>query len=85
MNTFGHIPVRDLTMAYSVNSEGRTLIREKSIHESFRGSILDSIFAECERKPSVEVFGLFWAYTKMVDPEVQTTNCNGEVSKEKGM
>ena len=33
-------------MAYSVNSKGRTLIRGKSIEESLRGSILDSIIAE---------------------------------------
>ena len=46
MNVCGHIPVRDLTMAYSVNSMRRTLIREKSIHESFRGSIFGYIIAE---------------------------------------
>ena len=40
--------------------------RGKSIHESFRGSILDSIIEECKRKLSVEVFG---ASTKMVDSE----------------
>ena len=33
-------------MAYSVNSKGRTLIRGKSIDESLRGNILDSIIAE---------------------------------------
>ena len=70
VNACGHIPVRDLTMAYSVNSKRRTLIRGKSIHESFRGSILGSIIAECKRKLSVEVFG---ASTKMVDFE--TPNC----------
>ena len=66
VNASGHIPVRDLTMAYSVNSKRRTLIRGKSIHESFRGSILESIIAGCKRKLSVEVFG---ASTKMVDSE----------------
>ena len=66
VNAYGHIPVHDLTMAYSVNSKRRTLIRRKSIHESFRGSILESIIAECKRKLSVEVF---MASTKMVDPE----------------
>ena len=66
MNACGHIPVRDLTMTYSVNCKRRTLIRGKSIHESLRGSILDSIIAECKRKLSVEVFG---ASTKMVDSE----------------
>ena len=70
VNTCGHIIVRDLTMAYSVNSKRRTLIRGKSIHESFRESILRSIIAECKRKHSVEVFG---ANTKMVDSE--TPNC----------
>ena len=33
-------------MAYSLNSKGRTLIGGKSIDESLRGSILDSIIAE---------------------------------------
>ena len=66
VNACGHIPVLDLTMVYSVNSKRRTLIRRKSIHESFRGSILESIIAECKRKLSVEVFG---ASTKMVDSE----------------
>ena len=46
VNACGHIPVRDLTMAYSVNSKRRTLIGGKSIHESFRGSILGSIIVE---------------------------------------
>ena len=54
VNACGHIPVRDLTMTYSVNSKKRTLIRGKSIHESLRGSILDSFIAECKRKLSVE-------------------------------
>ena len=66
VNACGHIPVRDLTMTYSVNCKRRTLIRGKSIHESLRGSILDSIIAECKRKLSVEVFG---ASMKMVDSE----------------
>ena len=66
----GHIPVRDLSMAYSVNSKRRPLIRGKSIHESFRGSSLGSIIVKCKRKLSVEVFG---ASTKMVDSE--TPNC----------
>ena len=66
VNPCGHIPVRDLTMTYSVNCKRRTLIHWKSIHESLRGSILDSIIAECKRKLSVEVFG---ASMKMVDPE----------------
>ena len=66
MNACGHIPVRDLTMAYSVNSKRQTVIRGKSIHESFRGSILDSIIAECKKKNSGEVFG---TSTKMVDSE----------------
>ena len=70
MNACGHIPVRDLTKAYSVNSKRRPLIRGKSIRESFRGSSLDSIIVECKRKLSVEVFG---ASTKMVDSE--TPNC----------
>ena len=62
VNACGHIPVRDLT----VNSKRRTLIRGESINESFRGSILEYIIAECKRKLSVEVFG---ASTKMVDSE----------------
>ena len=66
VNTCGHIPVCDLTMANSVISKIRTLIRGKSIHESFRGSILGSIIAECKRKLSVEVFG---DSTKTVDSE----------------
>ena len=70
VNACGHIPVCDLTMAYSVNSKRRTLIRGKSKHESFRGSILDSIIAECKRKLSVEVFG---ASTNLVESE--TPNC----------
>ena len=70
VNACGYILVRDLTMTYSVNSKRRTLIHGKSIHESFRGSILCSIIAECKRKLSVEVFG---ASTKMVDSE--TPNC----------
>ena len=45
MNACGHIPVRDRTMAYSVSSKWRTLIREKSIDESLRRTILDSIIA----------------------------------------
>ena len=53
-------------MTYSVNSKRRTLIRVKSIHESFRGSILESIIAGSKIKLSVEVFG---ASTKMVDSE----------------
>ena len=64
-------PVRDLTIAYSVNSKRRTVIRGKSIHESFRGSILASIIAECKRKLSVEVFRV--SRTKMFDSE--TPNC----------
>ena len=71
MNACGNIPVRDLTMAYSVNSKGGTLIRGKSVDESVRGSILDSIIAECYRKLSVETL---WASTKMVDSEEQTTS-----------
>ena len=66
VNACGHIPVCDLTMAYSVNSKRRTLICGKSIHESFKGSILESITAECKTKLSVEVF---MASTKMVDSE----------------
>ena len=62
--------MRDLTVAYYVNSKRQTLIRGKSIHKSFRGSILGSIIAECKRKLSVELFG---ASTKMVDFE--TPNC----------
>ena len=46
VNACGHIPVRDLTMPYSVNSKRQTLIHGKSIHESFRGSILGSIITE---------------------------------------
>ena len=46
VNACGHIPVLDLTMTYSVNSRRRTLIRGKSIAESLRGSILDSIIVE---------------------------------------
>ena len=77
----GHSPVRDSTMADSVSSK-RTLIRGKSLHESFRGS---SIIAECKRKLSDEVFG---GSTKMVDsetPNCEQQACTGEVSKEKGM
>ena len=73
VNACGHIPVRDLTLAYSVNSKRRTLILRKYIHESFRGSILGSFIAECKRKLSVKVFG---ASTKMVDSE--TPNCKQE-------
>ena len=46
VNACGDIPVRDLTIAYSVKSKRRTLIRGKSIHESFKGSFLGSIIAE---------------------------------------
>ena len=35
-----------LTMAYSVNRKGRSLIRGKAIDESLRGSIIDSIIVE---------------------------------------
>ena len=70
VNACGHIPVHDLTMAYSVNSKRQTLICAKSILESFKGSILNSIIVECRRKLSVEVFG---ASTKMVDSK--TPNC----------
>ena len=42
-------------MAYSVNSRGRTLIRGKSIDESFRGSNSDSIIAE-DGDPASEFF-----------------------------
>ena len=70
MNACGHIPVRDLTMAYSVSRKRRPLICGKSIHESFRGSSLGSIIVKCKGKLSVEVFG---ASTKMVDSE--TPNC----------
>ena len=87
VNACGHIPVHDLTVAYSeeplagdlinlllllllyVISKRRTLIRGKSIHESFRGSILGSIIVECKRKLSVETFG---ASTKMVNSETLT-------------
>ena len=58
---------------FAVNSKRRTLIRGKSIHESFRGRILASIIAECKRKLSIEVFG---ASTKMVDSE--TPKCEQE-------
>ena len=50
MNACGHIPVCDLTMAYSVNSKRQTIIRGKSINESFRGSILESIIVECKKE-----------------------------------
>ena len=33
-------------MAFSVNSKGRTPVRGKSIDDSLRGSILDSIIAD---------------------------------------
>ena len=35
-------------MAFSVNSEGRTFVRGKSVDESLRGSVVDSIIAEGE-------------------------------------
>ena len=60
--------VRDWTMAYSVNSKGRTLIRGKSIDESLRGSILGSIIAECYRKLSVAAL---WASTKWLTPKCE--------------
>ena len=69
----GHIPVRDLTMAYSVNSKRPTLICGKSKHESSSGSILGSIIAEYQRKLSVEVFG---ASTNLV--EFKTPNYEQE-------
>ena len=53
VNPCGYIPVRDLTMVYSVNSKGR-------------GSILDSIIAECYRKLSVVAL---WASTKWLTPK----------------
>ena len=49
VNACGHIPVRDLIIAYSVNSKRATLIRGKSIHESFRGSNLGSTIVGCNR------------------------------------
>ena len=73
VNACGHIPVRNLTMTYSVNSKRRTLIHGKSMHESFRESILGSIIAE-----SVEVFG---ASTKVVDSE--TPNCEQQAAQAK--
>ena len=36
VNSCGHVTVRYLTMAYSVNSKGQTLIHGKSINESLR-------------------------------------------------
>ena len=50
-------------MAYSVNSKGRTLIRGKSIDESLRGSILDSIIAEGGDPAS----GFFGRYSDVAD------------------
>ena len=59
--------MRDLTIAYSVSSKGRTLIRRKSIQESFGGSInFYSMIVECKRKLSVEVFG---ASTEWLTPK----------------
>ena len=45
-----------------------TLIHGKSIHESFRGSILDSIIAEFKRKLSIEVF---WFPRKWLTPKCE--------------
>ena len=58
-----------------------TLIHGKSIHESFRGSILDSIIAEFKRKLSIEVF---WFPRKWLTPkcEQQSEPANSARRKE---
>ena len=46
VNARGHVPVQYLTMTYSVNRKGRSLLHGKTIDESLRGSIIDSIIVE---------------------------------------
>ena len=68
MNTCSHILVCDLTMVYSVDSKGWTLIRGKSIDESLIRIILDTLIAECYRKLSVVAL---WVSTKWLTPKCE--------------
>jgi len=70
-------------MAYFVKSKGQTRIRGKSIDESLRGSILDSIIAE-SGDPASGFSVALWAPIKWLTPkcEQQTEPARSARSKE---
>ena len=68
-------------MAFSVNSEGQTFVRGKSVDESLRGSVIDSFIAEGGDPAS----GFFPEKFSDVADRFRVSTQLNEASNEKGM